>query len=510
MRARIVRAIVALGLAPALVSIAADARADGNDAHGQTLLQRGLGLAAKTFGVGVAGRRAGQTAVPVPSAAIAVSGIPAAATIEHAYLYWVTYGTSGTSTIKLDGKTVNGTLAGHSAGTCWDDYPTWQNFVYRADVTATVDGNGSYLLGGYPSGTASADTQGASLFIVYSDPASATSGSVILLDGAMTTRDNIAAEATFQNVNAPSVILGAQLLFGTGDGQPGLGDGTLRFDGSVVPVPADGAHWRSSAGSYWDARTYDVTALLDAGSKTVPWKQTFAQDCLVFAFSALAFQSDTADEDGDGVDDASDNCIGVANAEQVDADGDDFGDACDNCPAKVNVSQGDADGDGVGNACDNCSEDANSNQKASDKDIYGDACDNCPNVDNPSQVDSDHDGVGDACVGQGSAGAAGSDPTGNGGAADGNENNPMGGAAAGGSVDPESGGRTTQDSGGSSGHSDDDSGAGQSGATPSNSGSADTSDGCACASAVSPERGNGTIALAAATILSLLRRRRRN
>ena len=35
------------------------------------------------------------------------------------------------------------------------------------------------------------------------------------------------------------------------------------------------------------------------------------------------------DIDGDGVDDQFDNCLGLANNDQVDTDGDDAGDACD-------------------------------------------------------------------------------------------------------------------------------------------------------------------------------------
>ena len=91
-------------------------------------------------------------------------------------------------------------------------------------------------------------------------------------------------------------------------------------------------------------------------------------------FSGQQCPMASMDTDGDGVDDGSDNCIMVANADQANADGDSFGDACDNCPNNANADQADTDGDGV-----------------------GDACDNCPNKPNPNQADVDNDGVGNLC-----------------------------------------------------------------------------------------------------------------
>ena len=102
------------------------------------------------------------------------------------------------------------------------------------------------------------------------------------------------------------------------------------------------------------------------------------------------------DEDGDGVKDASDNCAGIANADQADGDGDGVGDACDNCKFVANPNQADADGDNVGDACDNCTK-ANPDQADQDGDGVADACDNCPTVSNADQADADDDGVGDAC-----------------------------------------------------------------------------------------------------------------
>jgi len=58
------------------------------------------------------------------------------------------------------------------------------------------------------------------------------------------------------------------------------------------------------------------------------------------------------DQDGDGMQDALDNCPGAANPGQSDADQDGVGDACDNCPASPNATQFDSDGDGAGDACD--------------------------------------------------------------------------------------------------------------------------------------------------------------
>ncbi|MBP9205673.1 MAG: thrombospondin type 3 repeat-containing protein [Kofleriaceae bacterium] len=63
-----------------------------------------------------------------------------------------------------------------------------------------------------------------------------------------------------------------------------------------------------------------------------------------------------ADVDGDGVDDARDNCPGVSNADQHDEDGDRAGDTCDPCPfldpSTIGASDLDGDADGLPDYCD--------------------------------------------------------------------------------------------------------------------------------------------------------------
>jgi hypothetical protein len=151
----------------------------------------------------------------------------------------------------------------------------------------------------------------------------------------------------------------------------------------------------------------------------------------------------SGDSDSDAVEDATDNCTVILNADQLDTDSDKIGDACDNDDDNDSVvdasdafpldatefvdadgdgignnadttPNGDTDGDGIDNLSDNCASVSNALQTDTDSDGIGDVCDstingdtdndgvdnlsdNCVSVSNANQLDTDTDGAGDAC-----------------------------------------------------------------------------------------------------------------
>ena len=91
------------------------------------------------------------------------------------------------------------------------------------------------------------------------------------------------------------------------------------------------------------------------------------------------------DDDGDGVADTGDVCVGIYDPAQWDTDGDGLGDSCDICPTvpgeACELDTDDRDGDGIANDDDGCP-DTYDDGTDGDGDGTPDACDACPEVPN--------------------------------------------------------------------------------------------------------------------------------
>lgn len=192
-----------------------------------------------------------------------------------------------------------------------------------------------------------------------------------------------------------------------------LGNGSTA---SAQPIPAPVSGLASG-----------VTAIAAGNQKTCALMATGGVKCWGYNYSGalgdgtdinrptpvnvLGFDSDgdgllddaESDDDGDGVEDVADNCLLVANADQLDTDGDGLGNPCDN----------DDDADGVWDVSDKFPLQyaaATDNDNDGYPDNWTAACDaacqassglvldNCPySPANPDQLDTDADGAGNAC-----------------------------------------------------------------------------------------------------------------
>jgi len=136
-------------------------------------------------------RRGGFNIAQSQPASIVIAGLPTTAVIESAFLYYTIEGVDRNTQdysfniTNPDGLisnyTTNAIAFGPSA--CWG---TTGSATYRNDVTSAISGDGTYSLLGLPTFIIpgdSPDTNGASLFIIYSDSAANYSGTLIIEDG---------------------------------------------------------------------------------------------------------------------------------------------------------------------------------------------------------------------------------------------------------------------------------------------------------------------------------------
>lgn len=146
------------------------------------------------------GQRLNPTGVAQP-APFPIANIPFCAQIVKAYLWCAGSGNgiAATATITNPTGTTQSfpmTMAGQDQDMCWGYSGS---YVYRADVTSIINGNGNYIVSGIPTNPPgpSNDMDGGTLMIIYKDVAASYTGSIHINDGAVT----MVGTSTTQNIS---------------------------------------------------------------------------------------------------------------------------------------------------------------------------------------------------------------------------------------------------------------------------------------------------------------------
>lgn len=225
---------------------------------------------------------------------IVLAGIPFGSTVKEAVLYWTILGAdpmpAGADSIQLDTQAFTGTLIGTTNSPC---QAMDKAYVFRADVTYWISGDGSYAISGaLDSGSlfASPVAEGASLVVVYSNP-SIGNRDIALVDGAALLDQNGASvSTTIGGFNATTPVTGATAAFIVADGESALSDSTLVNSFIIGPNALNGSDAPGGI-EYWDTDTYDVTALITGGSTSTTAGLVQGTDCVVWAATPFAIAS---------------------------------------------------------------------------------------------------------------------------------------------------------------------------------------------------------------------------
>jgi hypothetical protein len=305
---------------------------------GTTAAARDTGVGGGGVSPGVAGTPIGTRAVPTTFAnvdirggyvaagvglrnrgagTIALSGIPAGATVHSAYLFWsVLGGAAEPANFKngrFKGSAITGLRVGSGGSPCWNSVTT--GYAYRANVTSLVTGNGNYALSGFASGVATgADpfstaeipplAEGASLVVLYSK-ASYPLTRVTISNGygLVSTATGLTTTMPF-GFAATNPVGQVRTTFIGADGQRnfaepastinGVGVSQADWDGTDRPVPA------YSQGNLWDTDTVNTVNLVKPGNTSATVKVAGGPDCLVWVAQVLSIgRNGAADTDGD-------------------------------------------------------------------------------------------------------------------------------------------------------------------------------------------------------------------
>ncbi len=253
--------------------------ADGSGTLGNTYNLTACGLNFTTASQRI-GQRFQPPGGPQP-APFTISGIPAAATIQKAFLYADASGNGNPpQNVTIQGpvqtQTYLMTQIGSGPDKCWGRPGSYS---YRADVTSVMTGNGTYNISGFSTGNPT-DIDGATLIVIYTDPTQLWEGNIHIDDGSLVGNGTTGTDQTYtMTYPAPcGTPTNAVAFMSIGDIQ--YNDETIAFNNTPVPYTFN----------WWNYLQIGTT--LTAAQTTVPFHlNSNGQDCFNFVFAGLYFQT---------------------------------------------------------------------------------------------------------------------------------------------------------------------------------------------------------------------------
>ena len=181
-------------------------------------------------------------------------------------------------------------MIGVSADTCWG---ALRNFVYRADVSAIVNGNGAYTISGLPADLSTGnDSQGAALVVIYNF--GTLYRTILINDGAVTLDLNTHSYTDqIGTFTADQPAAQAHITYLIGDGQAQWDSGNVNFEGQQIAQNV----FTGVDGDYWGTLTFDVTGLVTEPNATTTINNDNpanpdSPDCLLWAGTVLAIETE--------------------------------------------------------------------------------------------------------------------------------------------------------------------------------------------------------------------------